>query len=247
MADSTKAMKTLVQCDFDSTITEKDQAFLLLDAFADGDWRQLLTEYREGSISVGHFTAETFAMVKTDRQPLVDFVRRTAKIRAGFGELVSYCRRKGFRLVIVSNGLDFYIDVILRDIGVEDIEVFAAQTRFDSRGLDVKYIGPDGSQLQDGFKEAYTRSFLSMGYRVVYVGNGPSDMPAARLAHHVFARGQLLALCKEANLNHTPFVDLNDVVRGLELVPRLGIASGEFRAGCYQSAGGVQGEIAYDD
>jgi len=211
-------MKTLVQCDFDSTITEKDQAFLLLDAFADGDWRQLLTEYREGRISVGHFNTGTFAMVKTDRQTLVDFVRRTAKIRAGFNELVSYCHRKGFKLVIVSNGLDFYIKVILRELGIDDVEVFAAQTQFSPGGMKVKYIGPDGSQLQDGFKEAYTRSFLSKGYRVVYVGNGPSDMPAARLAHHVFARDELLALCKEANLNHTPFADLNDVVRGLELV-----------------------------
>ena len=36
--------KTLVQCDFDGTITEEDVSFMLLDAFADRDprrWRQL--------------------------------------------------------------------------------------------------------------------------------------------------------------------------------------------------------------
>ena len=217
MMDSTEVMKTLVQCDFDGTITQEDEAFLLLDAFADGNWRQVLTEYRESKISVGYFNTKAFAMVKTDRQTMVDFARRTVRIRPGFGELVSYCCRKGFQLVIVSNGLDFYIKVILKDIGVEDIEVFAAQTRFSSRGMEVKYIGPDGSQLQDGFKEAYTKLFLNRGYRVVYVGNGPSDIPAARLAHRIFATSELLALCKETNLNCTPFTDLNDVVRGLEL------------------------------
>ena len=216
--DSAEATKTLVQCDFDGTITLEDEAFLLLDAFADGNWRQVLTEYREGKISVGHFNTRAFAMIKADRQHLLDLVRRTVNMRDGFNELVSCCHRKGFKLVIVSNGLDFYIKVILRELGIDDVEVFAAQTQFSPGGMKVKYIGPDGSQLQDGFKEAYTRSFLSMGYHVVYVGNGPSDMPAARLAHHVFARGQLLALCKEANLNYTPFVDLNDVVRGLKFM-----------------------------
>ena len=214
---STEAVKTLVQCDFDGTITLEDEAFLLLDAFADGNWRQVLTEYREGKISVGHFNTKAFAMIKTDRQHLLDLVRRTVKMRDGFNELVSCCHRKGFKLVIVSNGLDFYIEAILRDIGVEGVEVFAAQTWFGTRGLDVKYIGPDGSQLQDGFKEAYTRSFLRKGYRVVYVGNGPSDMPSARLAHRVFATGELLTLCEETNLKCTPFIDLNDIVKDLEL------------------------------
>lgn len=217
MIESTAATKTLVQCDFDGTLTQEDEAFLLLDAFADGNWRQWLVAYREGKISVGDFNARAFAMIKTNMQTQVDLVRRTVKMRAGFNELVSYCHSQGFKIVIVSNGLDFYIKVILKELGIDDVEVFAAQTQFSPDGMKVEYIGPDGSQLQDGFKEAYTRSFLSKGYRVVYVGNGPSDMPAARLAHHIFATGELLAQCKETNLTYTPFTSLNDVVRSLEI------------------------------
>ncbi len=37
----TRATKTLVQCDFDGTVTEEDVSFMLLDAFANGGWRQL--------------------------------------------------------------------------------------------------------------------------------------------------------------------------------------------------------------
>jgi len=211
-------MTTLVQCDFDGTITEKDVSFLLLDAFADGNWRQLLADYREGKIPVGYFNTRAFAMVKAERQTLVDLVRREAKIRAGFDGLLDCCRRKGFQFVIVSNGLDFYIDTILRDIGAEDIEAFAAQTRFSPEGMEVRYLGPEGNQLQSDFKESYTRLFLKRGYRVVYVGNGFSDVPAAQLAQHIFARDELLTCCKEINLNCTPFIDLNDVVRNLELL-----------------------------
>jgi len=92
-------------------------------------------------------------------------VKSKAKMRAGFHELLAYCHGKGFEFVIVSNGLDFYIETILRDVGMDNIEVFAAQTRFGSRGLEVKYIGPEGKQLQSDFKEAYIRLFLKRGIK----------------------------------------------------------------------------------
>jgi len=211
-------MKTIVQCDFDSTITQEDQSFLLLDTFASGNWRQLLTEYREGKISVGYFNTKAFAMINKDRQTLVDFVTDRVKIRAGFHELLAYCHKEGSQFVIVSNGLDFYIDAVLRDIRVEGIKVFAAKTQFGSGGIEVQYIGPEGNQLEDNFKEVYTRLFLRKGYRVIYVGDGFSDISPAKQAYHIFARGELLSYCKEAKLDCTPFIDLNDVVNGLKLL-----------------------------
>lgn len=211
-------MKTLVQCDFDGTITQEDVSFMILDAFASRDWRQLLTEYREGKIPVGRFNTKAFAMVKADKQTLLKFVKSKAKIRTGFHELLAYCHRKGFQFVIVSNGLDFYIKTILRDIGMDNIEVFAAQTRFGPNGIDVRYVGPEGNQLEDNFKEAYVRLFRERGYRLIYAGNGISDITPARQAHWIFATGELLTYCKDMNLNCTPFSDLNDIIRGLEFL-----------------------------
>ncbi len=212
----TEVVKTVIQCDFDGTITEEDQAFLLLDAFARGNWRQLLTEYREGKISVGDFNTKAFAMVREDRQTLVNFVKRTAKIRPGFHELVAYCQREGIQFTIVSNGLDFYINTILTDIGLENIEVFSAQAQFANGGIEVEYIGPDRAHLDNNFKDTFTRLFLSKGYRVVYVGNGLSDIYPAKYAHHVFARDELLDLCKQKRLKCLPFADFNDVLRDLK-------------------------------
>jgi 2-hydroxy-3-keto-5-methylthiopentenyl-1-phosphate phosphatase len=218
MLPSTEVMKTLVQCDFDGTITHQDASFLMLDAFASGDWRQLLAEYREGKITVGHFTTQSFAMIKADGQTLLDFIKGKVEIRAGFGKLLDYCQRKSFRFVIVSNGMDFYIESILRDIGVGNIEVYAARTEFHPGGVEVKYIGPEGNQLQSDFKEAYTRLFIKEGYRVIYVGNGISDLPPARQAHHVFATGELLTYCKEININCTLFNNLDDIIKELGLL-----------------------------
>jgi len=211
-------MKTLVQCDFDGTITEEDTSFFLLDAFAQGDWRRLLRKYKEHKISVGEFNTKAFAMVKADKPALLGALQGKIKVRAGFHELVNYCRRKDFRLVIVSNGLDFYIEATLKDLGLKNIEVHAAQASFHSEGMEVQYMGPDGKRLQDGVKEAYTKLFLKLGYRVIYVGNGDSDFAPAKYAHHVFATGELLAYCRENNLNYKPFENFIEVVRDIDLL-----------------------------
>jgi len=209
-------VKTLVQCDFDGTVTEKDASFFLLDAFAQGDWRRLLREYKEHMISVGEFNTKAFAMVKADKPTLLGALKGEVKVREGFHELVNYCLKKGFRLVIVSNGLDFYIKAVLKDLGLENIEVHAAQASFHPEGMKVQYVGPAGKRLDDSFKEAYIKSFLELGYSVIYMGNGDSDIAPAKYAHYVFATGDLLAYCRENNLDYKPFENFSDVVRDLE-------------------------------
>jgi len=211
-------MKTLVQCDFDGTVTEEDASFFILDAFAQGDWRRLLREYKEHRISVGEFNTKAFAMVKDDKPTLLEALKGKVKVRAGLHELVNYCLKKGFRLVIVSNGLDFYIKAVLKDLGLENIEVHAAQASFHPEGMKVQYVGPDGERLEDGFKEAYIKSFLKLGYRVIYMGNGDSDVAPAKYAHHVFVTGDLLEYCRENNLKYKPFENFIDAVREIDLL-----------------------------
>ncbi|MFH1651640.1 MAG: MtnX-like HAD-IB family phosphatase [Chloroflexota bacterium] len=210
-------MKTLVQCDFDGTITFRDASFLLLDTFADGDWRALLDEYLAGRISVGAFNTRAFAMVKAGREAQLELLLKSEnlRIRPGFPELVRFCRENDLKFAIVSNGQDFYIKAILDKLGLTDLEYHAARASFHPEGMVVHYIGPDGNIVEDSFKETYTRLYLSQGYRVIYVGNGVSDIHPARLAQHVFATGSLLRKCRETSLECEPFEDLHDVREGI--------------------------------
>lgn len=215
---STGHGKILIQCDFDGTITEEDVSFVLLDAFTDGEWRPLLEDYRAGRISVGRLNREAFGMVKASQQDLVKAMSGRYEIRPGFRELVDYCHKEGLRFVIVSNGLDFYIDTILRKIGLQGIEVFAAQTQFRPEGLRVQYIGPQGEDIDDGFKEAHVESFTKQGYRIFYAGNGASDFPPARKCYHIFATGDLLSVCRKEKVECFAFDDLKEIITGLELL-----------------------------
>lgn len=211
----------LVQCDFDGTVTLEDASFIMLDAFAAGEWRKINAEYEAGRITVGRFNSEAFSLVKANRQDLLKSIEGKVHIRPGFEDFAAYCRGNGLRLVIVSNGLDFYVEEILKGIGLPDIEFHASRAEFRDTGMNVTYVGPDGSALDDSFKEAYVKRFHDLGYRVVYVGNGSSDFKPARESDYVFATGTLLKVCRKASLGCSPFDDFRDVVRELDATLRL--------------------------
>ena len=65
----------IIQCDFDGTITEEDVSFALLDAFAQGNWREWFEKYREHKIPVGEFNTRAFAMVRATRAELLKAAR----------------------------------------------------------------------------------------------------------------------------------------------------------------------------
>lgn len=211
-------MRTALQCDFDGTVTEEDVSFLLLDTYVGSHWREYLKEYTGGRIPVGAFNKKVFGMMKADQQTMTDLVLNSdrVKIRPGFRELVDYCSRKGIKVDIVSNGLIFYIEAILEQLGIDGLEVHAAENRFSPDGMEVRYVGPDGTEMEVGYKEAYTELLVKQGYSVIYIGNGISDIFSSRLAIKVFATGDLLVKCREENLACVAFNDFFDVIKGLE-------------------------------
>lgn len=210
--------KIAVQIDFDGTVTIEDVSFLLLDAYAGCDWRKHLDAYSSGAITVGAFNKKVFSLVKAGRKTMTDFVLTSprVKIRPGFKELVEYCKNRGFKTVIVSNGLKFYIEELLKVFGIKGLEIHASETKFSKGGMKVVYIGPDGKEVDAGFKEAYARNLRKQGYDIIYIGDGTSDFFPARLARVVFAREELLKTCAKENLKHYAFKDFFEVIEILK-------------------------------
>ena len=103
MTQLDKTKKILIQCDFDGTITKDDVSFMLLDAFAKGDWRAINKEYSDGNITVGQFNEKAFAMVRAGKKTMLDYLEGKVVVRRGLKQFVEMCHKKDIRLVIVSN------------------------------------------------------------------------------------------------------------------------------------------------
>ena len=208
--------KILVQCDFDGTITIEDASFTILDAYIPEKWRSLFDEYQKGEMTVGEFNSTVFAMVKADEEILLKLIREKVSVREGFAEFVEYCRLKDYRFVIVSNGLDFYIEDILGRIGFGDVEVHASNTVFSENGLTVRHKGPDENYLDEDVKATFTEYYLAQGYKVIYLGDGRSDILPASKSHYVFATGSMIEYCSSEKFSCIPFTDFHQVIKDME-------------------------------
>ena len=208
----------LVQCDFDGTVTIGDVSFQILDEFTGTGWRKEFDDYMQGKITVNRFNTRAFSRVKASRAKLDAFVRENAVVRPGLDEMLRVCCERGFQFIIVSNGMAFYIETILQMQGCKDIRFIAGQAEFSPNGMKTWYPGPDGKAVEEGFKESWTTHFLSLGYRVVYIGNGTSDFAPARRCSQIFAIDNLTVECKKAGVGFIAFEDLHDVAHALKKI-----------------------------
>jgi len=209
----------IIQCDFDGTVTTNNVSLLLRERFAIGNWRKTESDYLQGLLGVEESNKRQFALIREPKEKLVAFATQKARVRTGFLDLVHYCRSSGIRLIIISSGLDFYIEAVLNKIGSPNIELYCARTSFGQDGITVSYIGPDGSLLKQGFKEKYLAWLKKRGGCVTYIGDGLSDLAAASAADQVFATGHLHRLLGTKQVSHYSFTDFHDILHQLRAQP----------------------------
>ncbi|MFC1981847.1 MtnX-like HAD-IB family phosphatase [Chloroflexota bacterium] len=208
----------IIQCDFDGTIIRNNLSVLLREQYACGDWQKIDSDYLHGHLTVEQSNKLQFAFIKEPKERLQEFVLQHIELRPGFVEFVRYCQGSAIPFAIVSNGLDFYIEPVLVEIGMPDIELHCGRTSFSRDGIDVSYHDPEGNVLNHGFKKKYLTWLKKRGTKIIYLGDGLSDLEAARQADHVFATGHLPDLLNTQSTAHSTFSDFYELLHQVRLL-----------------------------
>jgi len=203
----------IIQCDFDGTIIKNNLSILLRQNFARGGWQEIELDYLHGLLAVEQSNKLQFALIKEPKARLQEFVRQHIELRPGFVEFVEYCHESAIPFVIVSSGLDFYIEPVLAQVGMPDLELHCGRTSFGKNGIAVSYTDPEGNIVNEGFKNSYLTWLKKRGKNIIYIGDGLSDLEAARHANYVFATGHLLRLLRAESVLCNGFSDFYDLLR----------------------------------
>ena len=208
----------IIQCDFDGTIIKNNLSVLIREKYACSDWQKIEADYLHGHLTVEQSNKLQFALIKEPKERLQAFVRQHIELRPGFVEFIRYCQESAIPFAIVSSGLDFYIEPVLVEIGMPDLELHCGRTSFSRGGIDVAYYDPVGNIVSEGFKKKYLIWLKERGTNIVYLGDGLSDLEAARQADHVFATGHLLDLLDTYSIERSAFSDFYDLQRQIRLL-----------------------------
>ena len=212
-------MANVLCLDFDDTIVLDNTWRQILDRFTDRDeWELKVGGPRQrGLLSVEQANAAGLDLIdpSVTRAELEAYAVEVARQRPGLLELTDWAHWNGWVVAVVSLGFDFYVDPVLDEIGLHRAARHAGRTNSDYRWK-VRYLSPRGFELAEGFKVSYARAFKASGDFVAYIGDGESDVEAARMAGAVFARSTLWERLKDEHARIFAFETFHDVVKVLE-------------------------------
>lgn len=211
--DDGDGLRTVVLCDFDGTVCLIDTAEYILDHHAQGDWRALESDLARGLLTLEECMSAQFDMISLSRDEMLAELDEIVMPRPGFRELVEKCMAHDVRFRITSAGMDFYIHHFLQPYGWRGmVEVVAPEVMDHGRGVRFRFPPLIFPQARN-FKEDNVLMEQAVGHRVVYIGDGSSDLWAALSADMTFAvRGSALdALLKKRGREHFTFVDMQEV------------------------------------
>ena len=206
-----------VLTDFDDTAAVENVAELLLNRFGDPSWHEVRQRFRDRELTLNEYQEIAFRSIQASRAEMQGYVKENAHLRPYFGELWGYCQEQGVPMVVVSQGLDFYIEALLEANGFTEVPIYAVNTHFSEDGISYEYRHPrPGQEHLGNSKGVVVERFLEQGHYVIYIGDGMSDFEAADKADLLFAHRTLAEECARTGIPFQPFGDFQDVLSALQ-------------------------------
>jgi 2-hydroxy-3-keto-5-methylthiopentenyl-1-phosphate phosphatase len=217
------ALPWAIVCDFDGTALAFDLGDAVAQRFAgEAAYEEAEERFRAGQTSFGVLLQAVFAPITASREEIAAFALERAAWRPGFEVFLASCAGAGHRFLIVSAGLDAYIEPVLGRLPAplrRHLELRANRAACSPAGLAVAFHGPDCG-FCGACKGEVVRELQRAGHRVLVLGDGAGDRCAAEAGDLVFARAgsSLVPWCRERGLPHHEFSTFHEV---LALVPEL--------------------------
>lgn len=211
-----------VFCDFDGTVAAEDVGNQLFRKFVGEEKAvEIVRHYLDGEITARQcLVRECEAVDNLTREEFDKFVDQFT-LDAHFLSFFEFCRSKEIPLVILSDGLDAYVERVLANNGVSGLQFFANHVEFVRNGATTKFI-PSFPYTDSECEKCGNckRNHMLVGSGdediLVYVGDGISDRCPAKYADIVFAKKDLIKHCQLQNISYFEYHHFGDVRERLE-------------------------------
>ncbi len=211
--------QTIIFCDFDGSFTDKDIGHRLYRTFAGDVILDSVTKWKQGLLSSRQCLLEEANLVRVTEPELHRFLD-DFPLRDGAIEFYADMKRRGIPFYITSDGADLYIDFILNKFGLSEIIVFANHAYIDGDRFVMEFpYDNDGCPRCGSCKGTRIRETVDQErnkFRIVYIGDGLSDICALPEADIVFARSDLLRYCRENDFEAIEYESFFDIFNYLQ-------------------------------
>lgn len=217
----------LILSDFDGTISLIDTGLAMMETLPPREnelaW-EIEYAWRRGEIDSMEGLREQWRLMTMTPDELWAFID-TLELDEGFFDLLRLARERQAGLAILSDGLDFYVRRHMATRGVaicaddaclrspDCLTCYANATTVTVAGVNITFpYANDCGQCGNCKAEHLFR--LRRGFaRTIYIGDGHSDLCAARYADVLFAKDALAEDCRQAGRPFIPFHSFAEILR----------------------------------
>ncbi|KAJ5901974.1 Pdp3-interacting factor 1 [Penicillium taxi] len=228
--------KIIIFSDFDGTIFMQDTGHILFDNHGCGaEAREKLEkQLKSGERSFREASEEMWASLNIPFDDGFMVMEKTLEIDPGFREFHNYCIENGFPFNVISAGLKpvlrRVLDTFLGEGESSTIDIVANDAVINPDGSEWKPIWLHDTELghdkalsvNKAREQAQSECEPDEIPLIIFIGDGVSDLAAAREADVLFARRglRLEEYCKEHGIAYTPFDTFSDIKREVEAISR---------------------------
>ncbi len=204
--------KEIFLIDFDITISKKDSTDTLLSVYQPELKEDIRRKYRSGEITMREYLKDGLESLKITKEQFLETLK-LVKIDETFKHFVE----SGHKFKIVSAGTTLNILGALEHSGIKlsEDDVISNGIFFDGNKITITNPYLDAEEYYGVDKKEIVEKYKKQGYKVYFLGDGPSDYRAIEIADFVFVRKGTRAVkfCQENEIPFEEFADFDEVLR----------------------------------
>lgn len=205
--------------DFDGTITKEDTGDAIFTKFGNPDTvQQIITDLLSDRISAKDCWIKLCRSVDSiDKNRLNEFILKI-EIDKTFHSFAEYCNKHQINLFILSDGFDYYINLILQREKLEYLPVFSNKLKINERNklLPEFPFYDSGCTSSANCKRNHIINNSSDDEFTVFIGDGNSDKYTIHFCDFIFAKADLRKYCERERISYFPFNNFSDVLERME-------------------------------
>jgi 2-hydroxy-3-keto-5-methylthiopentenyl-1-phosphate phosphatase len=207
--------------DFDGTITIEDVGESIFRNF--GNKRKvekIIEDLLNDKISAKQSWIELCNSIdKIDVNILNEFIYRM-DVDPGFHNMVKFCEDHNIQIIVLSDGFDYYIDMILKRENLYGLEYFSNHliiSHLNKFIPEFPYEDPKCRYSANCKKNHIINNSRDEDF-TIYIGDGNSDKDTALYCDLIFAKKSLLRHCEMERVPFFSYNTFDDVVEKLSII-----------------------------
>lgn len=206
--------KFKVFIDFDGTITQTDIGENMFLRFGnETEAYSIIQRWIDKEISSKESWELLCATIKNYNQDEFDNFISEIKIDPYFNDFYDFCLANNIEIIVLSDGLDYYIKKFFKANGLEHIKFFSNEFTLNDRNEVIPKFpySDEECNVCANCKRNHIIENSADSDITIYIGDGYSDTCPAQYVDFLFAKNSLLKFCELNRISYYPFSNFLDV------------------------------------